>query len=92
MLCSEEGLSDLESSLCACLPGCLFSACVRVCAVLSGSKAIWKHGRSFLHLFAPSALSTAYIAVGRKGKGKMVGRRYTEQVKNSKWLSEACCV
>lgn len=41
-----------------------------LCAELSGSEAIWKHGRGFLHLFAPSGLSTAYIAVGRKGKGR----------------------
>lgn len=51
---------DLESSSCACLPGWLFPACVRVWAELSGSKAIWKHGRSFLHLFAPSAFHCLY--------------------------------
>lgn len=37
-------------------------------------------------------LSTAYIAVGRKEKGKRVVGGYTEQVKNSKCFSEACCV
>lgn len=41
-----------------------------VCTGLGGSKAIWKHGRGFLHPFTPSGLPTARIAVGRKGAGR----------------------
>lgn len=46
---------------------------VLMCAELSRSKAIWKHGRSFLHLFAPTAFSAAYVAAGRNEKGEESG-------------------
>ena len=54
---------------------------VCVCGKPSGSEAIWKHGRGFLHLFAPSGLSTAYIAAGRKGRN---GKRAERKLRGNK--------
>lgn len=65
-VCVEESCPEYGMRRFTCTS--VFSMCL--CMQTSAeAKTIWKHGRCFLHLFTPSALSASYIAVGRKGGG-----------------------